>query len=159
VSLQASVVDGRVNVYHWDTNTLAWVAWDGSLEAGALTIGTVNQGTPGASAWKIEQTRVDLTPASGSVSSSGNNTLITPTAGMRLRVFYAAYNPSAAVEAAFRFGTSGTLFLRNNLTAGGSIVSKDFGEFRNITGGVDEPLILNLSSGVTTIWNCFYMEI
>lgn len=34
----------------WDVATLSYVYWDGSLTTGALTIGTVNQGTPGSSA-------------------------------------------------------------------------------------------------------------
>ena len=98
-----------------------------------------------------------LSKQSGSVSASGNNTLITPAAGKKLRTYYLAYNPSAAVEAAFRFGAAGGLFLRNDLTTAGSIVAKDFGDFRYVEGAVDEALILNLSLGVSTIWNAFYV--
>lgn len=35
----------------WDVGTLGWVVWDGSLTTGSLTIGTVDQGTGGSSAW------------------------------------------------------------------------------------------------------------
>jgi hypothetical protein len=98
-----------------------------------------------------------LTIASGSASSSGNNTLITPTVGTRLVVYYASYNPASAVEAAFRFGAAGTLFLRNSVVAG-SVIAKDFGDFRCIRGAINEALILNLSGAVTTLWNCFYVE-
>lgn len=100
-----------------------------------------------------------VTPTSGSASSSGNNTLITPTSGKKLRIFYLAYNPSAANEVAFRFGAAGGLFLRNSLTVGGSVIAKDFGDLRYIEGAVDETLVLNLSSGSTTIWNAIYTEI
>lgn len=99
-----------------------------------------------------------LTVASGQVNSSGNNTLITPSSGKALRVYYVSYNPLAEVQAAFRFGASGTLFLRNNVVAN-SVVSKDFGDFRWVAGAVDEALILNLSSGVVTNWNAFYLEV
>mgnify|MGYP006329880227 CR=1 FL=1 len=105
------------------------------------------------------QVRLTLTPTSGSVSASGNNTLITPAANKRLRIYYVSYNPATPVEAAFRFGASGQLFLRNGIVTGGSIFTKDFGEFKNIQGQVGEPLILNLSGAVTTLWNCFYQEV
>lgn len=96
--------------------------------------------------------------ASGQVSSSGNNTLLTPAAGKKLRLFYLSYNPLLAVEAAFRFGASGSLFLRNNLVAN-SVVAKEFGMSRYLEGAVDEALILNLSLAVNVIWNAFYSEV
>lgn len=99
-----------------------------------------------------------LTTASGSASGSGNNTVITPASGKRLQVRYLSYNPVTAVECAFRFGTTGSLFFRNAVPAG-AIVAKDFGDHRCLTGAVDEVLILNLSAAVATIWNCFYNEI
>lgn len=98
-----------------------------------------------------------LTIASGQVAGLGNNTLITPTAGKRLRVYYAAYNATVAVEAAFRFGATGTLWLRNNITAN-SVIAKDFGDFRFVQGAIDEVLILNLSLALATNWNIFYVE-
>ena len=99
-----------------------------------------------------------LTVASGQVSGLGNNTLITPTSGKALRVSYASYNPTLALEAAFRFGAAGSLWLRNNLVAN-SVVSKDFGDLRWIQGAVDEVLILNLSAALATNWNVFYVEV
>lgn len=99
-----------------------------------------------------------LTPTSGSVSGLGNNTLITPAAGKKIRLSYASYNPALAVEAGFRFGAAGTLFLRNSIGAG-SVVAKDFGDMRYLEGAVDEALILNLSVGVATIWNALYTEV
>ena len=99
-----------------------------------------------------------LTPQSGQATASGNNTLITPTSGKALRIFYAAYNPLASVEAAFRFGAAGTLWLRNNLVAN-SVVSKDFGDLRYLQGAVDEALILNLSLAASVNWTVFYKEV
>lgn len=98
-----------------------------------------------------------LTALSGSASSLGNNLLITPTTGARLHIYYVSYNNSGVVEAAFRFGTAGTLFLRNNLVMAGSIVAKEFGT-KYLAGAVNEALYLNLSQAVSTIWNVFYSE-
>jgi hypothetical protein len=100
-----------------------------------------------------------LTAVSGVVSSSGNNTCITPASGKKLRVTYLSYNPSAGVEAAFRFGAAGGLFLRNALTVGGGVIAKDIGGFYYVDGAVDEALILNLSAAVSTNWNAFYLEV
>ena len=96
--------------------------------------------------------------ASGEASSEGNNLIVTPTAGKKLRVYYASCNPAEAVQAGFRFGTDGTLFLRNNVPAK-SIVGKDFGDFRYLSGSVGEALYLNLSGAVATIWNVNYLEV
>lgn len=99
-----------------------------------------------------------LTPASGQVNGLGNNTLITPASGKKLRLYYANYNPLLAVEAAFRFGAAGTLFLRANVVAN-SVIGKDWGDFRYVEGAVDEALILNLSLAVATNWNAMYVEV
>lgn len=100
----------------------------------------------------------ELIIASGSVNSVGNNTVITPTSGKKLRLSYLSANNASATELGFRFGAAGTLFLRNNLTAN-AVVAKDFGDFRYIQGAVNEALILNLTLGVTVIWNCLYIEV
>ena len=71
-----------VRMSRWDTGTLAWVVWDGSLTAGALTIGTVNQGTGGSSAWKVSATDLDvrdLVFATDKVDSSGSSAILTNT--------------------------------------------------------------------------------
>ena len=121
-----------------------------------LPTGAATQAT--LAAIDTSTSKVALVVASGSVNGSGNNTLITPASGKKLRLSYVSYNPALAVEAAFRFGAAGTLFLRNSLSAGG-VVAKDFGDLRYIEGAVDEALVLNLSLGVATIWNALYTEI
>ena len=126
-----SVVGG----YVWDTGSLAW----------------------------IKQTTAGLGPgqlliASGTVSSIGNNTVLTPTSGKALRVYYLSYNPASALTPAYRFGAAGPLFLQFNITAN-SVIAKDFGDFRYVQGAVDEALVLNLSAAVSTNYTVFYLEV
>jgi hypothetical protein len=67
----------KVHEYRWDTNTLSWVPWDGSLTTGAITIGTVNQGNAGAQMWKVDAsgapvtTKTPLTPSTPLAVSVG----------------------------------------------------------------------------------------
>lgn len=126
----------------------------GTLDLSAVSLPAFFDPTPG-----VEQLRLPITVVSGSTAASGNTTLITPAAGKKLQIHYLSYNPAGATEAAFRFDAAGPLFLRNNIVTAGSIVAKDFGEFKNIQGAADEPLILNLTAAVSTIWNAFYREI
>lgn len=42
-----------VQMYRWDIGSLSPVLWDGSLSTGGVTVGTVNQGSPGSSAWPV----------------------------------------------------------------------------------------------------------
>ena len=79
----------------------------------AVTHGTTHE--PGGS----DAMSIALTQLSGSVSSQGNNTVVTPTSGKKVRLYYASYNPALSCECAWRFGAAGGLFLRNNLTTGG----------------------------------------
>lgn len=174
--------------YVWKVATLTWVPevqaepgtvnglTDAQLRATAVPVSgtvTANIGTVATLATAAKQdtgntsvgsvdtklTQRLVIPVSGSTSASGNTTLITPGAGAKLRISYLSYNPSAAAEVAFRFGAAGTLILRNNLTTGGSVIAKDFGDFRYIEGATNESLILNLSVAVATIWNVNYVEV
>ena len=134
--------------------------WQGTQPISAVSLplptGAATQTT--LAAIDSSTSKLKLTPASGSVTGSGNNTLITPASGKKLRLSYASYNAALAVEAGFRFGAAGTLFLRNSIGAG-AVIAKDFGDMRYVEGEVDEPLVLNLSLGVATIWNALYVEV
>jgi hypothetical protein len=171
-------VNPRPHNYVYDPNTLSWVPQQQGGSGGGVAsdvnvtnasfavTGPVTDAQLRAADVKVsldgEQVAVApaaLLVASGSANQSGNNSVITPSAGKRIRLAYVSYNPSGAVEAAFRFGSSGTLFLRNNLVTGGSVIAKDFGDFRYVEGGVDQPLMLNLSAAVTTLWNALYTEV
>lgn len=108
--------------------------------------------------------------ASGVASASGANLIVTGAVGsleMRMRLSYVSYNPDSPVTAYFSFGPSGTPFLLNKLQGNGSIVAKDFGDFRSVVGewttdliggGDTSKLYLNLSAAVPTQWNVFYTQ-
>mgnify|MGYP001573983118 CR=1 FL=1 len=159
-----SILDTYGYIRVWDTNTLSWIRMEPpTLSAGTVAVsGTLNsnlsQYTPIAGRLPVDLATTGVVAASGQVSASGNNTLVTPASGKKLRLFYVSYNPLLAIEAAFRFGASGSLWLRNNITAN-SVIAKDFGAFRSLEGAVDQALLLNLSLAVSTNWNVFYVEV
>lgn len=106
----------------------------------------------------LSLTHRELIPMSGSVNSAGGNLLLTPSSGKKLRIAYLSYNPSAAVICSFKFG-AGISFLKTNVVVAGTVIAKDFGDFRYVEGNVDEPLYLTLSDAILTIWNAFYTEV
>ncbi len=60
-------------MYRWDSNSLSWTVWDGSLTTGNITIGTVNQGTGGASAWLVSGPLTDAQLRATPVPVSATN--------------------------------------------------------------------------------------
>ncbi len=62
--------------YRWDVGTLSWVIWDGSLSTGALTIGTVDQGTGGASNWAVKQALIASAPLNGQAKIAVTGTAV-----------------------------------------------------------------------------------
>lgn len=153
----------RQKVY--DPNTMTWVAEQQATGGGGGS-GVVDQGNSGIDPWLVDATGslvdidpLQLLPISGAVSGSGNTAILSPAAGKKLRVYYLSYNPASPTEAAFRFGAGGTMFLRNDVVVGGSIIAKDFGDHRYVEGTVDQNLYIYQSNAVTTIWNAFYVEI
>jgi len=144
--------------YRWDVGTLSWLAWDGSLTTGAVTIGAVSiSGIPHVIIDDV--TGIQLTPLSGSASSQGNNLLLTPASGKAIRIYYMSYNPASSVDAAFRFGAAGILLAPNSVT-GGAIVATDMGGGSwSLQLAVNEALYLNLSGAVATLWNVMYVEV
>lgn len=170
--------------YDWDDILLEWVPHTVSV---AVTVGgatAANQVTGNTSLATIAGTvsagrvsvSVDNIPsitgavsaatvlttllyASGTASSSGNTSIVTPTAGKKVQLRYISYNPLAVNDVYFRFGVAGTKILYNSIVAAGSIITKDFGDFRYIEGAINEVLYINLLNAASTIWNIFYTEI
>jgi hypothetical protein len=94
------------------------------------------------------------------------NSVLAPPAGCKLRIYYVSVNPSVAMTCGLSLDgvnpitgglyTSEFLF---NLYPAGSIVAKDFGEFRYLEGAVDAPLNF-YNDTLGPIWiNVFFREI
>src|SRR5438105_3946913 len=85
MSLSHKTVDGLM--FRWDSGTLSWVVWDGSLTTGAITIGVVNQGLTGASDWRIDERRGQtILFAAIDVAANGDNTIVAGVGGSKIRV-------------------------------------------------------------------------
>lgn len=118
--------------------------------AGTIDIGnaaTVNKFGAG-----IRQTRVFM------ISAAGDNVIITPTAGMKLRVFWVGYSSSETntmeVLASLRFGNGPDIY-GWFLGAPGA-----FSHWEPLTAGnVGDPLIINLSHSQPIQVNITFEEI
>lgn len=70
-------------MWRWDTGSLAWVVWDGSLTTGALTIGKVDQGTAGASAWLVTRAGLSSATLTNVNDTASNVTLLSSNASRK----------------------------------------------------------------------------
>jgi|SRR6267142_3954273 len=95
---------------------------------------------------------------SGQVSSAGNNIIITPNSGKRIRVYYGSYNllDATVTEIYFKFA-SGNPFLRNKITQY-SVIAKEFGTIRPMAGLINDTFIINLDQATRVNWNVSYEE-
>lgn len=131
-------------------------------EAIDLGNGTVGTGTQRVTVASNSTGQTKVIPSypvlwvSGSTAASGNTAVVTPASGKAVRVHYVSYNPSSDQnEIAFRFGAAGTKFLLNTVPAS-SIIAKDFGDAKYITGAVDEVFYFYQGFGASTNYNVFY---
>lgn len=98
----------------------------------------------------------------GSVSGSGDQTLLTPAPGMALRLYYlqAGVPASAAdVDVILKFDTGGSTRYSFPLAAGGNWARNIGAGRRYVQGGVDEPLVANLSVSTTLLYSVEYEEV
>lgn len=65
MTLQAEVLDGRVNVYRWNTATLTWVAWDGAVTGGSAS------GAGSATTTSVNDSATSVTLLSANASRLG----------------------------------------------------------------------------------------
>lgn len=75
------------NMRIWNTSTLAWDKWDGTIKAGVLDIGIVDQGTGGSSPWAVGGSVASGSADSGNpvkVGAKYNLTIPTFTDGQRV---------------------------------------------------------------------------
>lgn len=108
------------------------------------------------------QSRV-LTKATVTASSSGNNTILTPTAGSKIRLYHLGYSAGAGVTGVLvgaRFGAAGTIFDNEYLVTAGQAFARNIqAGKRYVDGAVNEPLVVNLSGAQTVYVNIEYEEI
>jgi len=96
------------------------------------------------------------TTRAGSISTVGDNSIITPAAGKLLRVFWVGLSSSqdntGETAVTVKFGS--TSHYRWNMGNPGA-----FSHWQNFQGIVDQPLVINLSAAQTVLWNATYEEV
>ena len=102
--------------------------------------------------------KIPLQAVGGTVSAAGNNAIVTPAAGKKVRVHYFAYNPETAGTFFYRFGTGGASHLRAKVPAE-SYISRAFEASYRLDGAVDESLFLNLDAAVNVNYSVYYTEV
>jgi hypothetical protein len=103
------------------------------------------------------------TALSGTVSSAGANTVVTPAAGKTARLYYLALSASATnatdVTVNVTFTSSVTPMYTVNLVPG-AIYARNVGAGKNyLSGAVNDSIILNLSSLATVNWSIEHDEV
>lgn len=147
-------VDGTITA---NAGTGTFVVGDGG---GSLTVdGTVAATQSGT--WTVSSET--FTKKSVTASSSGNNTIHTPAAGKKIRLYFFGYSAGSDVTGvlcALKFGTAGTVFDRQYLSAAGQPYARNIqAGKRYVDGAVDEVLVLNLSAAQTIYTNVELEEI
>ena len=106
----------------------------------------------------------EIIPVSITTSSSGTTTLITPSSGASIRLYWfgLAGNPgnTDTVIASLRWTAGGQDFLAVPLSKYGGMFAHSYGGGNSyVQGEVDEALILNLNAAQTVTANLDYQEI
>ena len=116
------------------------------IPTSVLNDSAVNKYLPG-----VRQTRVFT------ISAAGDNVLINPTVGTRIQVYWVGYSSSETntveVLASLRFGNGPDIY-GWYLGAPGA-----FSHWEPITGGIGDPLIINLSTSQPIQVNVTYEEV
>jgi hypothetical protein len=102
-------------------------------------------------------TTAELLSAAVNVSSSGNNTLIAGSNGLKLRVYRAALVFTSAVSATFQDGDSTALTGPMSLTADASI-TLDFESQPWFTASAGNDFVLNLSGPCNVAGIIYYTQ-
>ena len=120
----------------------------------------------GEAGTSMEVTTLPTTSVSAkalTVSGNGDNTVHTPAAGKKIRLYYASLNAddanSAAVIAILKFGAGGAALYKYSLGAGGIWARNISAGRRHIDGAVDQALILNLSAAQSVHVSIEYEEV
>lgn len=102
---------------------------------------------------------IELIPFAVGLAGAGDNNLIIPAAGYKLRIYYMAYNPTQVQNIIyFRWPNQNVNFLMNTIVLPGSIIMKDLhGNY--IEGLADEPFQLHLDTGTLTYANLLSVQV
>ncbi len=105
------VTKGTLNsrLYVWDTGTLSWVVWDGALNLGDVTIGTVTDGGSGKTLKRAV------------INATGTGKLINAVTSKKIKVYSYKLLTSAALTVNFRSGASTALEGPCSFAANGGI--------------------------------------
>lgn len=95
--------------------------------------------------------------AGGTVSTAGNNVLVTPATGSRLVLSYLMYNPEVDMRVFWRTGATGMECMKTNVPAN-SVIARGFDADIGWALGVNESLNLNLSTAGNVNYTVFYTE-
>lgn len=101
--------------------------------------------------------------ATATASSNGNNTIHTPSAGTRIRLYFFGYSAGANVTgvlAELRFAAAGTIFDRQYLSSAGQPYARNvFAGKHYVEGGLNEALIVTLDAAQTVYVNVELEEV
>jgi len=104
---------------------------------------------------------VSITATGGSFSSSGNNTLITPSNS--LRISYLSLNAAAANSAAVlclvKFTTGGSTIYEVQLLPGAIWAHHPAAGNHYVTGTAGQALVVNIDSAQTVYWSLEYADV
>lgn len=135
------ISDVRHPMLIYDTATMSLILWDGSLTTGALTIGTVNQGTGGSSAWLVKGSGTAAAVTSVDDSNT-NQTLLSSNTSRR---GYKLFNDSTQVAYVKEGTTATTTDYSYQIRPGGFYESVGEGSY---TGRIDALWAANASGAM-----------
>lgn len=112
----------------------------------------------------VDVSEAGITPKSATATTSGTTTIVTPSSGKAIRLYWfelsARSTNSAAVVAGLRWTTGGADFFQDDFSQYGGKVSHSYKGGRSYTqGGADEALVINLSASQTVYVNIDYEEV
>jgi hypothetical protein len=151
VEIKDGDTDTRLDVESDGTKNAAYVQMNKALPPGTNLIGDVKVSSQ------------SLTKKTVTASSSGNNTIHTPAAGSKIRLYFFGYSAGSnvtGVVTSLKFASGGTVFDRQYLVAPGQPYARNIqAGKRYVDGAIDEALILNLDVAETVYCNVELEEI
>lgn len=163
----AQGLGGAVNTlgYAWSATLLQPVKLGVDASGNLLVSGSGGGGggsvTQGTVPWVVYVNTDTYSASSGAATSSGNNTIRTPSSGKSMRLFYVALSAPATntttVKCTVQFLSGSPLYTINLVP--GAIYSRNIGAGKYyLAGAVNDSLIVNLDSSQTVNWSVEYLD-